>query len=105
MCCKKSNSDMEILPSLLAREFLELDAELPKSNQTAALSGKNVMKMISKVGWGPCKTTVFGDIFDVVVGDQWPNHFTWFGPMDSVQVGDAVFVKYLINKDKFWIYF
>ena len=34
----------------LAREFLELDAELPKSNQTAALSGKNVMKMISKVG-------------------------------------------------------
>merc|ERR1719367_787693 len=32
------------------REFLELDAELPKSNQTAALSGKNVMKMISKVG-------------------------------------------------------
>ena len=34
----------------LSREFLELDAELPKSNQTAALSGKNVMKMISKVG-------------------------------------------------------
>ena len=34
----------------LAREFLELDAELPKSNQTAALSGKNMMKMISKVG-------------------------------------------------------
>jgi len=32
------------------REFLELDAELPKSNQTAALSGKNVMKYISKVG-------------------------------------------------------
>ena len=32
------------------REFLELDAELPKSNQTSALSGKNVMKMISKVG-------------------------------------------------------
>merc|ERR1712033_140466 len=32
------------------REFLELDAELPKANQTAALSGKNVMKMISKVG-------------------------------------------------------
>ena len=29
---------------------MELDAELPKSNQTAALSGKNVMKMISKVG-------------------------------------------------------
>lgn len=32
------------------REFLELDAELPKANQTAALSGKNVMKLISKVG-------------------------------------------------------
>jgi len=32
------------------REFLELDAELPKANQTATLSGKNVMKLISKVG-------------------------------------------------------
>eukprot|EP00090_Calanus_glacialis_P038294 TRINITY_DN6688_c0_g1_i1.p1 TRINITY_DN6688_c0_g1~~TRINITY_DN6688_c0_g1_i1.p1 ORF type:complete len:606 (-),score=254.41 TRINITY_DN6688_c0_g1_i1:244-2061(-) len=32
------------------REFLELDTELPKANQTAALSGKNVMKLISKVG-------------------------------------------------------
>jgi len=32
------------------REFLELDAELPKSNNTSTLSGKNVMKMISKVG-------------------------------------------------------
>ena len=32
------------------REFLELDAELPKANQTAALSGKNVMKLITKVG-------------------------------------------------------
>merc|ERR1712241_853298 len=32
------------------REFLELDAELPKSNQTAALSGKNVLKVISKLG-------------------------------------------------------
>eukprot|EP00092_Neocalanus_flemingeri_P024262 GFUD01026311.1.p1 GENE.GFUD01026311.1~~GFUD01026311.1.p1 ORF type:complete len:592 (-),score=249.04 GFUD01026311.1:184-1959(-) len=32
------------------REFLELDAELPKANQTSALSGKNVMKLISKVG-------------------------------------------------------
>merc|ERR1719266_3196274 len=32
------------------REFLELDAELPKANQTAALSGKNVMKLISRVG-------------------------------------------------------
>merc|ERR1711892_339563 len=30
------------------REFLELDAELPKANQTSALSGKNMMKMISK---------------------------------------------------------
>ena len=45
--CKES---FEISPFSLAREFLELDAELPKSNQTAALSGKNVMKMISKVG-------------------------------------------------------
>ena len=32
------------------REFLELDAELPKANQTSTLSGKNVMKLISKVG-------------------------------------------------------
>merc|ERR1712223_28627 len=32
------------------REFLELDAELPKSNQTAALSGKSVLKVISKLG-------------------------------------------------------
>jgi len=32
------------------REFLELDAELPKANQTAALSGKNVLKAISKLG-------------------------------------------------------
>jgi len=32
------------------REFLESDAELPKANQTSALSGKNVMKLISKVG-------------------------------------------------------
>jgi len=32
------------------REFLELDADLPKANQTSALSGKNVMKLISKVG-------------------------------------------------------
>ena len=34
----------------LFREFLELDAELPKANQTSALSGKSMMKMISKVG-------------------------------------------------------
>jgi len=32
------------------REFLELDTELPKANQTSTLSGKNVMKLISKVG-------------------------------------------------------
>jgi len=32
------------------REFLELDAELPKANQTSTLSGKSVLKMISKVG-------------------------------------------------------
>ena len=32
-------------------------------------------------------------INDVVVGDQWPNHLHGNGPMDSVQVGKAVFVK------------
>lgn len=32
------------------RDFLELDADLPKANQTAALSGKSVMKLINKVG-------------------------------------------------------
>jgi len=32
------------------REFLELNTELPKANQTSALSGKNVMKLLSKVG-------------------------------------------------------
>lgn len=32
------------------REFLELDAELPKANQTSTLSGKNVMKLINRVG-------------------------------------------------------
>ena len=26
---------------------------------------------------------------DVVVGDQWLNRFTWFGPMDSLQVGKS----------------
>lgn len=35
---------------MFLREFLELDAELPKANQTAALSGKNVLKAISKLG-------------------------------------------------------
>lgn len=32
------------------REFLELESELPKASQTAALSGRNMMKLISKVG-------------------------------------------------------
>jgi len=32
------------------REFLELDTELPKANQTSTLSGKSMMKIISKVG-------------------------------------------------------
>ena len=32
------------------REFLELEAELPKASQTATLSGRNVMKLITKVG-------------------------------------------------------
>ncbi len=34
---------------LFSREFLELDAELPRANQTSTLSSKNVLKMISKV--------------------------------------------------------
>lgn len=32
------------------REFLELDAELPKASQTSTLSGKSVLKAISKLG-------------------------------------------------------
>lgn len=32
------------------REFLEQEAELPKSVQTSALSSRNVMKLINKVG-------------------------------------------------------
>ena len=32
------------------REFLELDSDLPKANQTASLSGKNVLKFINKFG-------------------------------------------------------
>merc|ERR1719495_965359 len=32
------------------REFLELDAELPKANSTSTLSSKSMMKIISKVG-------------------------------------------------------
>jgi len=32
------------------REFLELEAELPKASQTATLSGRNVMRLITKVG-------------------------------------------------------
>ena len=32
------------------REFLEHDADLPKSNQTSALSSRNMMKLINKVG-------------------------------------------------------
>lgn len=34
------------------REFLEQETELPKSVQTSALSSRNVMKLISKVGEG-----------------------------------------------------
>ena len=41
-------------PTLLGdpdfREFLELNAELPKANQTSTLSGKSVMKMFSRMG-------------------------------------------------------
>ena len=32
------------------REFLEMEAELPKASQTATLSGRNVMRLITKVG-------------------------------------------------------
>ena len=32
------------------REFLEQEAELPKSKETSALSGRNMMKLINKVG-------------------------------------------------------
>ena len=32
------------------REFLEQEADLPKSNQTSALSSRNMMKLINKVG-------------------------------------------------------
>merc|ERR1719510_816495 len=32
------------------REFLELETELPKASQTATFSGKNMMKIINKVG-------------------------------------------------------
>merc|ERR1719422_1173840 len=48
------------------REFLELDAELPKANQTAALSGKNVLKAISKLG---DKVTQYATKMDET--DQW----------------------------------
>ena len=44
------NNKKRIIIIFNFREFLELDAELPKANQTAALSGKNVMKLITKVG-------------------------------------------------------
>jgi len=48
------------------REFLELDAELPKSSQTSTLSSKNVMKMISKVG-----EKVVNYATRMEEGDQW----------------------------------
>ncbi|XP_023339479.1 sorting nexin-2 [Eurytemora carolleeae] len=48
------------------REFLELDAELPKANSTAALSNKNIMKIISKVG---DKMTAYTTKMDET--DQW----------------------------------
>jgi len=48
------------------REFLELDAELPKSSQTSTLSSKNVMKMISKVG-----ERVVNYASRMEEGDQW----------------------------------
>ena len=33
-----------------SREFLELDAELPKASNTSTLSGKSVLKAITKLG-------------------------------------------------------
>ena len=32
------------------REFLELETDLPRASQTATFSGRNMMKMINKVG-------------------------------------------------------
>jgi len=43
-----SHQNLRVDPDF--REFLELDAELPRANQTSTLSSKNVLKMISKVG-------------------------------------------------------
>ena len=40
----------QIYNFLVSREFLELDAELPKANQTSTLSGKSVMRAITKLG-------------------------------------------------------
>lgn len=48
------------------REFLELESELPKSSQTSTLSGKSVMKMISKVG-----ERVVNYASRMEEGDQW----------------------------------
>ena len=48
--CACLTSLILIVDAFVFREFLELDAELPKANQTSALSGKSMMKMISKVG-------------------------------------------------------
>lgn len=43
-----SHQNLRVDPDF--REFLELDTELPRANQTSTLSSKNVLKMISKVG-------------------------------------------------------
>ena len=48
------------------REFLELDAELPKANQTSALSGKSVLKAITKIG-----DRVTATITKMEETDQW----------------------------------
>ena len=45
-----SQLSYQIYHFLVSREFLELDAELPKASQTSTLSGKSVLKAITKLG-------------------------------------------------------
>ena len=40
------------------REFLEMETELPRASQTATLSARNMMKLISKVGDGLTNITL-----------------------------------------------
>ncbi|KAK4317227.1 hypothetical protein Pmani_011671 [Petrolisthes manimaculis] len=48
------------------REFLELDAELPRATQTSALSGAGVLRLLNKVGETVNKMT-----FKMDESDQW----------------------------------